>query len=302
MAEAQDWQRLATLLLEAGGDRVALHARPTWVVVSDDPDRPDGFTLTMHDQPEGLLGWVAPEECQAVGIIATGRLRSLDRPGAMVAPAGDETPPDWVKAVTEAAEESEEARIAIACLVARDGSTAWRMRLPDGAEADHPPSEGRLLDCLRRCFGLPTRPPPATPAVLQAVAWLAAVLDAGHRSSRLLSWSEVSRLHPVATLVAGDARADCSDLLPALTRVAGAAWSWGDLRREIQDFDALGELVDPELAAWMDDGMFARWVLAALPSADELLASVRPLLVPSAARRLAHAIRAMTEAPTANSA
>jgi hypothetical protein len=138
--------------------------------------------------------------------------------------------------------------------------------------------------------------------VLQAVAWLAAVLEASDRSARLLSWSEVSRLHPVARLVAGDAGADCSELLPALTRVATATWSWDDLRRRVSEFDGLGGLVDPELAAWMDEGMFARWVLAALPSAEEMLAGARPLLVPSAARRLGHAIRVITEGPAANSA
>ena len=244
---------------------------------------------------------MAPDECQAVGVIATGRLRSLDSDGASLPLAADESAPDWVKSVQAAATSSDEARIAIACLVARDGSTGWRMRLPDGTEADHPPSEGRLLDCLRRCFGLPTLPAPATPAVLQAVAWLAAVLEAGDRSARPLSWSQVSRLHPVARLVAGDAGDDCSELVPALTRVAGATWSWEDLRRRVEEFDGLGGLIDPELAAWMDDGMFARWVLSALPSTEEMLAGVRPLLVPSAARRLAHAIKAITEVPAANS-
>jgi hypothetical protein len=60
----------------------------------------------------------------------------------------------------------------------------------------------------------------------------------------------------------------------------------------------LGDIIDPELAGWMDDGMFARWVLSDLPSPDELLATVRPYLAPSAARRLAHAVRA-ADAPEA---
>jgi hypothetical protein len=103
-------------------------------------------------------------------------------------------------------------------------------------------------------------------------------------------------------MVAGDLGRDCSELLPALTRIAGAAWSWDDLRRQVRDFDGLGGLIDPELAEWMDDGMFARWVLSALPAPAEMLAAVRPYLVPSAARRLAHAVRAITEEPAASSA
>ena len=124
MAERQDWQRLATVLLEAGGDRVAGHGRPTWVVVSDDRDRPDGAALTFHDEPDGLLGWVAPDECQAVGVIATGRLGSLDSDGASLPLAADESAPDWVKSVQAAATSSDEARIAIACLVAPTAAPA----------------------------------------------------------------------------------------------------------------------------------------------------------------------------------
>jgi hypothetical protein len=52
----------------------------------------------------------------------------------------------------------------------------------------------------------------------------------------------------------------------------------------------------------MDEGMFARWILADLPSPDEMLASVRPDLAPSAARRLAHAIHAATTPEPAGAA
>ena len=45
--------------------------------------------------------------------------------------------------------------------------------------------------------------------------------------------------------------------------------------------------------------MFARWVLADLPSVDELFAALRPQLTPSAARRLAHAVHAAGAAQTA---
>ena len=75
-------------------------------------------------------------------------------------------------------------------------------------------------------------------------------------------------------------------------RYAGSAWSWEDIRQQAGRDGFLEDIVDPGLAGWMDEGMFARWVLANLPSADELFSALRPQLTPSAARRLAHAVRA----------
>ena len=157
---------------------------------------------------------------------------------------------------------------------------------------DSPPSEGRLLDCLRRCFGLPTPPPPVGPIRLQVIVWLVAVLDHAAGARRRLSWSEVARLHPLARVLASDLGGRGSDFGTGLVRMAGSAWSWEDIRIQAQQPGFLDDIVDPSLAGWMDDGMFARWVLSDLPSADELFAALRPLLSPTATRRLAHAVHA----------
>src|SRR5690348_1180452 len=128
-----DWDRLAQLLLEAAGDEVAERGGPIWVRVLDRPDgdQEDGFALAMSDEPDGLLGWVATPDCQAVGLVASGRLRAL--PGA---PAGAVDPG--------------RDRLRLACLVTRTGEVAWKMELPDGMGSgltqDDPPSEGRMLD------------------------------------------------------------------------------------------------------------------------------------------------------------
>ena len=287
-----DWQRLTGLLLEATGDRVAAQGHPTWVRVLDPPsgdtdytdntdntdytgdtDHPDDFSLALWDDPVGLVGWVASADCRAVGVIATGRLRPMEgAPLGLVDPSRNQ--------------------IRMACLVTRQGEVVWKMRLPDGATTAEPPSEGRLLDCLRRCFGLPTPRPPVGPARLQIVAWLAAVLDQAKTARRPLSWAEVSRLHPLARVLGSELGGQCSELIPGLMRMAGSAWSWEDLRLQAQHECGLQDIVDPELAGWMDEGMFARWVLSDLPSPDELLAAVRPQLAPSAARRLTHAVHA----------
>jgi hypothetical protein len=276
----KDWARLAALLLEAAGDQVAAQGCPTWVRVLDprDGDPEEGFSLAFSGESEGLVGWVATPDCQAVGMIATGRLRSL---------AGVSAPADvsW---------DPRHDRLRMACLVTRRGEVAWKVQLPEGASGagwpEAAPTEGRALDCLRRCFALPTPPPPVSPTRVQAIAWLLAVYERTVTAQGRLTWAEVSRLHPVARVLAAELCGLRKDCLPAFQRVAGSALTWEDFRQQAQQESGLEHIVEPHLAAWMDEGMFARWVLGELPSADELLAAVRPRLVPSAARRLAHAV------------
>ncbi len=280
MDETRDWGRLASLLLEAAGDSVAARGRPTWVQVLDPPDgdQDGGFSLAFSEAPEGFMGWVAADDCRAVGMIGTGRLRPVTGSTSDLATAHIHG-------------------VRMVCLVARDGAVAWKMAGADGSPPggpmlDTPPSEGRLLDCLRRCFGLPTPPPPVSPIRLQVIVWLVAVLDHAAGARRRLSWSEVARLHPLARVLASELGGLGSEFRAGLVRVAGAAWSWEDIRMQAQQPGFLDDIVDPTLAGWMDEGMFARWVLSDLPSADELFAAVRPLLSPTATRRLAHAVHA----------
>jgi hypothetical protein len=188
-----------------------------------------------------------------------------------------------------------EGKVRMSCLVARDGATGWTMRLPNGDVVDQPPTDGRLIDCLRRCFALPTSPPPVTPARLQTAAWLASIQECARGSSRSLTWSEGSRLHPVARLLSGDLDRDCANLMSGIIRIAGAAWTWEDFRLQALQEGCLDEFLDRELTDWMDEGMFSRWILATLPSLDEMMSSIRPVLVPSAARRLAHAVKASAQ-------
>jgi hypothetical protein len=271
-----DWRALAALLLDTTGDQVAARGSPTWVRVLDrlgDADGPGGsFSLALSDEPGALIGWVATPECQAVGVIATGQLRVLGaRPPAASSGVGA-------------------GPIRVACLVARSGEVAARMVLPDGRLSDEAPAEGRILDCLRRCFGLPTPPPPVGPARLQIIAWLAAVAECVPRARRPLSWSEVSALHPVARVLAAELGTQGQMPSPGLLQLAGSAWSWEELRRQAAGGCGPVTPFDAGLAGWMDEGMFARWLLADLPSPDELLAALRAAVTPSAARRLGQAV------------
>jgi hypothetical protein len=290
MDSTKDWGGLAALLLDAGGDRVAALGHPLWVQVLDAPDGEENrFALAFSDADDGLMGWAAGPDCQAVGMIGSGRLRPL--PGA-----------DAVVAVDA---------VRMVCLVTRAGEVFWRMARADGSEpepetetetgtatamTDLPPSEGRLLDCLRRCFGLPTPPAPVSPARLQIIVWLVAALEQAEGARRPLSWSEVCRLHPLARLLAAELdrpASEVADITDAVTRIGGSAYSWEDIRLQASRRESfLDDIIHPDLAGWMDDGMFARWVLSDLPSADELFAVLRPRLTPSAARRMAHAVHA----------
>lgn len=274
----KDWPALAAVLLDALGDRVAEQGRPMWVRVLDAPDAADGFDLDLDDSPEGLLGWVAPDDCQGVGVVATGRV-TLDE--------GSEDGPGGLRP-------GHTPGVRLACVVSRDGVVGWRMVVPGGTCLEAPPAEGRLLDCFRRCFGLPTPPPLADTARVEVVVWLLAVHDAIRRTGRRLSWHEVAELHPVSAnrihpqLLHRTRPADLADLI----RMAAWNWSWEDLRRAAAEGRWGDDIIEPRLAAWMDQGMFARWILGELPAPDELIDAVRPHLSPSTARRLAHAVRA----------
>jgi hypothetical protein len=273
----EDWPGLAELLLDGIGDRVSAAGRPTWVGVKDDPLGQGDLGMWFVEDSCGFLGWEAPPECIAVGVVATGRAHVADTPVEARSPFSPGVVPD----------------IRMCCLITRHGEVTWRMTLPDGRSFCDAPHDGRLLDCLKRCFALPTPLPPAGPGHLLSVFWLGAIIDEDRRVGRRLTWREISQLHPVATIMSPgtgmcDAPQDFSDYI----RAAASTWSWETLRRRAVTDSWAAELVSPELAAWMDEGMFARWILGALPAPDELVARIRPRLAPATARRLAHAVRA----------
>ncbi|MGH9057334.1 MAG: hypothetical protein ACRDYY_15970 [Acidimicrobiales bacterium] len=277
MPETQDWQKLAGVLLEALGDRVAELGDPMWARVLCPPGCDDGFDLAVSEEPDALLGWVATPDCQAVGVVATGKVHVEETPRGV--------PPGLAPGTTAGAR--------MVCLVARDGAIAWQMLTPDGVHFDEAPGGGRMVDCLRRCFALPTDPAPASPSRLHGLLWLSAVLDAAATSRRQLSWRDVTLLHPAAGLIEdeGAALLDPADL-PELVELFASACTWDFLRRHAGGIPWVGAVVPPDLAGWMDEGMFARWLLDGLPAPEQLISRIRPLVAPSTARRLAHAVRA----------
>ena len=89
----KDWARLAALLLEAAGDQVASQGCPAWCafltarLTAD--SRKKGSRWRSPTTPTSPMGWVATPDCQAVGLVATGRLRSLEGGPLPSSDAGD---------------------------------------------------------------------------------------------------------------------------------------------------------------------------------------------------------------------
>jgi hypothetical protein len=234
--------------------------------------------LDGHHPVEALVGFVAPDDWSAVGVVAPATAHHLDTAAGVTAPFdnGD--------------------RIVTAHLIARDGASAsvgrrsdgsvWSTSAPSGV--DQP--SGRLDDVLRRALGLPTQPPPADSAELWARLWLDRVLaEVGGRPDRSWSWASLAVLHPAAQLVVDDLRGRVAEVVRAMPRLAemlSRRRTWGDLRRDHLSGDWTTPSIQPDVARWMDDGIFSRWLLDGVPSCGETLVALRDLLPRRLVRRI----------------
>jgi hypothetical protein len=162
-------------------------------------------------------------------------------------------------------------RARVVTLVSRTGTEHAVATLDDGTVIDEP-GEGTVGDALRRCLGLPTPPPPCTTEELFNRHWLLAVLAAGG-GTRPMTWRQAAGLHP-CTLLAADLADPCT---------------WADLRRMTAAGSIAPARLTADLAAWMDDGMFARWVMADLPPAQRLLDELARAQSPGVMRRIRRA-------------
>jgi hypothetical protein len=186
-------------------------------------------------------------------------------------------------------------RVRIIQIHARDGRSASRLR---GVGTDPPvvvdtvAADGDVADCVRRALDLPTPPPPHPPIVWWAIDWLDALLDQACREpGRRWNWSHVSALHPLAGLLPPDSPA--SLVAHVVERSEGLDWS--DLRLAAAD-TALADgppcPIGPDLAAWMDDGMFARWLLGSRPEPVDVVVDLVDLLPPPLTRGVVEALQA----------
>lgn len=148
-------------------------------------------------------------------------------------------------------------RARVTAIVDRTGREAATTVLQDGTVIDEP-GVSLLADVLRRCLGAPTAPPPSL-QVFADVIWLSEVVAAAQQGP--MSWrrAELLRVPPDST--------------------------WPRLRHRMNG-DAL----------WMDDGMFARWLLQRIPSIEDLLSEIDASLPTKLARRLRAEVSPSVEA------
>jgi hypothetical protein len=231
----------------------------------DGPVHPDvtlGFkSLDVAVHPfEVLAGFTAPGSWSAFGIRARGRARHLDHP------------------------EAEPQATAVTFLLDRAGEEASVLRVGHDVTELPGPAVGTIPDLARRSLGLPTAPAPESTSLLWTAIWLDRVLERWcqpHRRRDLTaSWGQIAVLHPAVHSPSPPdvvAFADPASLI-SVARSHAASASWTDLRRSPVPLALPDGPLPREIAAWMDDGFFARWTIGAFPSVATMTADLRQLL------------------------
>lgn len=229
---------------------------------------------------EVLAGFTAPKSWEAVGCVAAATAHHLDPPPHAVASQ----------------------RVRFGFLLHRDGTSVASLSgrpQPPAHESCEPP-EGRLADVFRRVLGLPTPAAQQGHEAWWAMIWLdrvfaEAVLEPAHR----LSWPEAVALHPFSGTgdefgSAVDHHATTSPGRTFAVRIVEAASTvtWSSIRSAVASGpDALAH-VEPDLAAWLDEGSFARTVMEPYLPVPVLLSELAVLLPEGVHAEITAAVRA----------
>lgn len=230
--------------------------------------RPDHLVLAALTDPDPvaqLLGFVAPAEWWAVGIVTGARARPLDGDGPT-------TGATFVH------------------LLDRDGTSASVLSGPAAEPLVVGPQvevvEGRLADACRRMLGLATAPPPADMTTHVVDLWLARVTRAALAEPGL-DWPAVVARNPAHELTDPSTAVPTPAATARCTIAFGQQLDWDRYRLRCVDAGGtpFGE-VDGDVAAWMDAGMFARWMLGESMSWTAHLDLLDGLLSPGAVDRL----------------
>jgi hypothetical protein len=270
-------------VLDAAGDNDGFGFKSMLVHVIDLHDDEGTFNLAFHDlcgwkATDALLGFTAPPEWWVLGSVS----------GGWAAPADD--------AIDRPSAHPEAVRARTIVLVARSGAVATRTTTADGQRIEEVPT-GPGIDVLHRALGLSTPPPEHTVSELLTGLWLESIVRTGHdagREGRRLTWPQVARLHPALWLLAhGGHRARPDELVACATALTNVL-DWTEVRRQCSEHAWLAGLVEPEDAAWMDEGMLARWlVLAHLAPVSVAVRRAHKVLRHDVATHLDAALRAL---------
>jgi hypothetical protein len=258
----------------------------------------DGWSTTARRSLQDLVGWTAPLDCDAIGIVAAGatvRAVPLGRGGSV---AGSEAPtirpPSGLgpagpigrdASPTSATGPDCSPAVRLVAAVDRFGRCASRLTV-DGTVHHEPPAGGRMLDTLQRCLGRPTRPPDEDTTGLLATLWFAAIMAQPALGEGRLTWTQAIRLHPASQLLLASGTYFTHRELTAGVDAAVRTLTWDVLRDATARRGTLGDLCPASLAAWMDSGIYSRWILGQLPDLETLAPATIAALRPSTARRL----------------
>ncbi|HWJ62999.1 MAG TPA: hypothetical protein VNS19_13605 [Acidimicrobiales bacterium] len=225
----------------------------------------EAFDLGFWDAPpvaghplEPLVGFVAPSEWDAIGVVSTGRLRHLDQP---------DLPPE---------------RTLSTVLLHRDGRAASVLAVAgeDAQHLDDPPI-GLVPDVLNRVLQRPTPPPECASGALVELTWLDRVATGLlTQRARGRSWRWLADRHPLR----GGGPVPDPEELAARTAAYSAERTWAGLRllALTDDLPAVrwgppGGTTAPA-CTWFDDGSLARWLLSRLPPAEALVPDLLAML------------------------
>ena len=250
---------------------------------ADPPGELAWFPIDPIHPLDLLLGFVAPVHWWALGLSSCGRQHPIGGDGRVMRSAGSP-------------------RVRITVLIDRSGGGAGLLRRGDERTALPGPPDGTVADACRRALDLETAPPPPTTAGLWTRCWLDRLVDTLAPSSGTgggpgpPTWRDLTRLHPASSVAAtrssGHGLGPDADALADATRALADAWPWARLRADPAVADVPGPLPDARVVAWMDDGMWARWLLAAYPALDDLVDAACSLLTPNLARATRQVVEA----------
>lgn len=148
-------------------------------------------------------------------------------------------------------------RAKVVFAVARDGTSASSLRIDDSAArvlvGGGEECVGRLADVVRRGFGLPTAPPDDEVEALTWLVWLDRI-HARVLSAQPVDAAMVDALRPELAPTWQQLLAECCE------------GRWPELR------------IHPELAGWMDEGMFARSCREGFVEPTEVMVELGELL------------------------
>ena len=248
--------------LEAAVHAAGWGGPPLLMCLGDDPSHPDASSPLPPVEPVAddpvadLLGYVVPADCSGLAVVAEGSGRRLVDGDDAVAD-GDAPPTPY----------------RLAYVLHRSGRAASVLRPHGGAplvdevaDGERAGPQGRLVDVCHRALDLPTAPPPPTTAQLWALSWLDLLLARALGTPRPMTWAAVAGAHPAVALLEQaegapvDGTAVRPEILARLGVALGRAQPWDELRRATGAGEWSPHGLAADHAAWMDAGMYARWV------------------------------------------